>query len=101
MEKRKAKLQLFLTDLLKHPLLQTSEIVMNFLTTENEKEFEKIRKDFDKVARPKEVDECVTLEGNAKISFDEDLEKNSAEIHAGIHEIYDEFKKYFSYSLVF
>ena len=93
MEKRRGKLQLFLNNLLKHPVLRGSDAVWQFLTMESEKDYEKFKKDVDKVPRPKEPIEATTLEGKATISFDKLLEESCTETHVGLRDISKEFKE--------
>ena len=45
LNKRKVKLQLFLNDTLRHPVLNTCDFLWKFLSVNDEKEFEKIKRE--------------------------------------------------------
>jgi hypothetical protein len=73
LQKRMTALQSFLNELMIHPLLKSSELVLAFLTVSN-KEWEAKTKSFAKTLPPKEVSQYRTIEGNARIELSNDIE---------------------------
>ena len=65
---RRSSLQLFLKDILKHPLSRNSDIFEKFISATS-KDWEEIAKLF-KVNVQKEIDQYETIEGKAKVDFD-------------------------------
>jgi len=85
---------MFLDDVLKHPLLMSSEAVWDFLTIESEKDYDRKKRELDKLSRPKEPSDCVTPEGKARVSFTSSLEQTCNEIHVGVKDIREDFKRF-------
>ena len=65
--KRMRNLQLFLNYLLKDNLIKNSQIFYDFLSIENEEEFEKKKKIYNKLKTPVEIKEIKSLDGQVKI----------------------------------
>ncbi len=92
LQKRKIMLQQFLDDVLKHPMLRTSEIFMIFLSVPG--------KDWTKgLAKlgpaPKDIAECRTIEGQAKVEWDKPAEAFTANVTSSakrLKEHYNELK---------
>lgn len=93
LEKRKEKLQLFLDNVLAHPLLKQTTTVWNFLTITDEKTYEKIKSGYQ---IPHGISEFTTLEGKAKVSFDTDLDKICTQTDIILKGVIEEFGKYSS-----
>ena len=65
--KRMRNLQLFLNYLLKDDLIKNSHIFYDFISIENEEEFEKKKKIYNKLKTPTEIKDIKTLDGKLKI----------------------------------
>jgi len=65
--KRMRNLQLFLNYILKDNLIKNSQIFYDFLSIENEEEFEKKKKIYNKLKTPVEIKEIKSLDGQVKI----------------------------------
>ena len=74
-EKKKNYLQIFLNDLVRHPILRTANILFCFLSMPSEKEYELKAKTYLKMKPPKYANEFCTFEGVAKVSYDVPLSK--------------------------
>lgn len=73
LQKRKTALQSFLSELVVHPLLKTSEAVLGFLTMST-KDWETKSKSFVKTLPPKDVAQYRTLEGRTRIDVSKAME---------------------------
>jgi hypothetical protein len=87
LNKRKEKLQLFLDNVLSHPLFKQTASVWNFLTISDEK----IRAGY---LIPHEISELTTLEGKVKVSFDPMLDNTCTQLDTILKGVIDEFNKY-------
>ena len=65
--KRMRNLQLFLNYLLKDDLIKNSQIFYDFLSIENDEDFEKKRKIYNKLKTPIEIKDIKSLDGKIKI----------------------------------
>jgi len=90
LNKRKEKLQLFLDNVLLHPLLKQTTTVWNFLAISDEKSYEKIKVGY---PIPHDISEFTTLEGKAKVSFDPLLDNACNQIGVILKNVIEEFKK--------
>ncbi len=94
LEKRRQKYQLFLDDVMKHPVLRASEVVWNFLTVTSESEYDKKKRETDKIQRPRGPEECTTLEGKAIISYDNTMDHACRDVGTAAGQIHDDLKRY-------
>ena len=85
----KEKLQLFINDVLEHPVLRESTITWNFFTMSDETSYEKIKNSY---VMPVEISEVETLEGKTKVKFNADLDNSSTETYNTIKGVIAEFK---------
>ena len=83
MKKYMRLLQLFLNDLLDHPLLRETKIVHSFLTIQDEKVYAKVIKELVKKPLPKEIAEFTTKTGTARVTTNRNLIESVNEITAG------------------
>eukprot|EP00826_Nyctotherus_ovalis_P035484 TRINITY_DN3052_c0_g1_i4.p1 TRINITY_DN3052_c0_g1~~TRINITY_DN3052_c0_g1_i4.p1 ORF type:complete len:390 (-),score=87.18 TRINITY_DN3052_c0_g1_i4:157-1326(-) len=96
LEKRRGKLQLFLNDLLDHPLFKQTDAVWNFLNITDDKSYEKIKAGY---CIPRDISEFTTVEGKAKVSFDPELDNDCTQTNNVLKSIAGEFKKYYVLSI--
>ncbi len=94
LENRRQKLQLFLDDLLRHPVLRCSKLLTRFLSEKNEKAYEEYKKKFEKVPCPKEVSQCYTLEGIANVAYNSHVEHDCGEAKSAIEGIKAIYREY-------
>lgn len=95
LQKRKAALQSFLNELVIHPLLKSSELVISFLTIST-KDWEAKSKTFVKSIPPKDVPQYRTIESAANIEFPKDVEvycDKVASINGTLEESYKTLKR--------
>ena len=64
----------FMNGLLIHPLIKNSQLLYDFLSTQNEEDFNKIKKKYENVTSPTHIGEIKTLEGDIKISVSKEKE---------------------------
>jgi hypothetical protein len=76
-------LQLFLNDLLDHPLLRETKLLHSFLTVKNENTYERMIKELTKATVPKDITEFTTKTGIASININRKLIKLVNEITSG------------------
>lgn len=95
MNARKEKLQLFLNDVLKHPVLNTCGYLWRFLSAPDEKEFDKIKAEYEKLERPGKISDFITEHGKAKIILEPHTDFNCDDIKRGAKDLKSIFKKYF------
>ena len=72
--KRMRSIEKFLNGLLIHPLIKNSQILFDFLSVENESDFNKKKKKYGKITGPTHIGEIKTLEGDIKISISKEKE---------------------------
>lgn len=84
-------LQSYLNDILKHPLLKTSEILCQFLSL-SQKEWKAKIAARAALTGPKEVTEYRTLEGIANVSITDRAESRSSVLNTGILNLKEHFK---------
>lgn len=94
MEKRRQKLQHFLDEVLRHPVLRCSSLLMHFLSDKSEDAYDRFRKGADKTPRPKEVGNFCTLDGNARVTYDSYLTHDCAEVQQAVEKIKATFEEY-------
>ncbi len=88
--KRSRLLQKFMEGVLVHPLVRNSQALFDFISIEREEEFENKKKDYAKILAPTRVKEIKSMNGQMKISINEDKEiyldniSDNAEINATI-----------------
>ena len=94
LNKRMKVLQSFLNDILKHPLLKTSELLFQFLSL-SQKEWKTKIASKSALPGPKEVSECRTLEGIANVSITDRAESRFSVLNTVILNLKEHFKAYF------
>ena len=72
--KRMRSMEKFMQGLLIHPLIKNSQILYDFLSTENDSEFRKKKHKYSKMTGPTKVSEIKTLEGDIKITVTKEKE---------------------------
>ena len=72
--KRLRSIEKFMNGLLIHPLIKNSQILFDFLSVENEVDFNKKKKKYGKITAPTHVGEIKTVEGDIKITVSKDKE---------------------------
>ena len=72
--KRMRSIEKFMNGLLIHPLIKNSQLLYDFLSTQNEEDFNKIKKKYENVTSPTHIGEIKTLEGDIKISVSKEKE---------------------------
>ena len=72
--KRMRSIEKFMNGLLIHPLIQNSQILFDFLSIQNEADFNQKKKKYGKIAAPTHIGEIKTLEGDIKISISKEKE---------------------------
>ena len=75
MNKKMRDLEAFLVYLAKDPLIKTSQIFYDFLTLENDSDFEKRKKIYNKLKTPIELKDIKTIDGRMKISVNPNKEQ--------------------------
>jgi sorting nexin-7/30/sorting nexin-8 len=72
--KRMRSIEKFMNGLLIHPLIKNSQILFDFLSVQNEADFNKKKKKYGKITAPTHIGEIKTLEGDIKISVSKEKE---------------------------
>ena len=72
--KRTRSIEKFINGLLIHPLIKNSQILYDFLSVQNEADFNKKKKKYGKITAPTHIGEIKTLEGDIKISVSKEKE---------------------------
>ena len=72
--KRMRSIEKFMNGLLIHPLIKNSQLLYDFLSTQNEEDFNKLKKKYENVTSPTHIGEIKTLEGDIKISVSKEKE---------------------------
>ncbi len=112
LRKRMYYLQEFLNSVCQHPELRASPYLEAFLTIVKESDFEKAKKEFDKIVNPNhiinggginrkmffaknpiKVDHLVTLSGNAECKINADLKHHFSEFGKAIKQLIPEYSK--------
>ena len=75
LQKRIRNLERFLNYLIKDPLIKTSQILFDFLSIENEEEYNKRKKIYNKMRTPTEFNEIKSLDGKIRLKITEKKEK--------------------------
>ena len=91
--KRRALLQEFLTNVLKHPLLRSTTTLMQFLSLEG-KDWESYIKALTKAAGPKDVTEFKTMEGGANVELTPSAENYCSELPNALNALKGQYKEY-------
>ena len=73
--RRMRDLEKFLNFLLKDPLIKGSKILFDFLAVENEEEFLKVKKVYDKMKGPIEIKDFRSINGKLKVNVNTNKEK--------------------------
>ena len=73
--RRMRDLEKFLNFLLKDPLIKGSKILFDFLAVENEDEFQKVKKVYDKMKTPTEIKDFRSVNGKVKVNVNKNKEK--------------------------
>lgn len=87
-QERKVELQLFLNDILRHPLLWKYELIIDFLSL-TPREWDAKVKQINKIVIPKEIEHYETIEGEAKLLFTEKTKEYSYRLLASTKDIKD------------
>ncbi len=94
LNKRKYFLQLFLNDLLIHPVIKRSGMLKAFLSIDNEKDYEGAMKLYEKDAPMKDaIIGLRTPQGFARIDCNKEAQLKRDEIHDGLPAIMKDFKE--------
>ena len=75
-QKRMRNLEKFLNFLVKDPLLKSSQILFDFLSIDNEEEYNKRKKIYNKMRTPNDFKEIKSIDGKTKIKISENKENN-------------------------
>ena len=75
-QKRMRNLEKFLYYLTKDPLIKSSQILFDFLSVDNEDEYNKRKKIYNKMRTPIEFSEIKSIDGKARLKITEIKEKN-------------------------
>ena len=75
MERRKRDLEKFLNYLLKDPLIRNSQILLDFLSINNEDDFHKAKKIYDKIKMPTDFKDFKTINGKARVNVNNNKEQ--------------------------
>ena len=88
LQKRIRNLERFLNYLVKDPLIKTSQILFDFLSIENEEEFNKRKKIYNKMRTPTDFSEIKSLNGKTRLKITEVKEKtiNNIRDNAALNE---------------
>jgi sorting nexin-7/30/sorting nexin-8 len=88
--KRTRSIEKFMKGILLHPLLRNDEVFYNFISTENESEFEKKKKMYNKITSPTSLSKVKSLTGEINVTVSNDKEiyfqniKNIADLNISI-----------------
>ena len=72
--KRMRSIEKFMNGLLIHPLIKNSQIIFDFLSIQNEEDFNKKKKKYENITSPTTLGEIKSLEGDIKISVSKEKE---------------------------
>ena len=72
--KRMRSIEKFMNGLLIHPLIKNSQILFDFLSIQNEEDFNRKKKKYENVVSPTIIGEIKTLKGDIKISVSKERE---------------------------
>ena len=75
-QKRMRNLEKFLNFLVKDPLIKSSQILYDFLSIDNEEEYNKRKKIYNKMRTPNDFKEIKSIDGKTKIKISENKEDN-------------------------
>ena len=75
MERRKRDLEKFLNYLLKDPLIRNSQILLDFLSINNDDDFHKAKKIYDKIKLPTDFKDFKTINGKARVNVNKNKEQ--------------------------
>ena len=75
-QKRMRNLEKFLNFLVKDPLIKSSQILFDFLSIDNEEEYNKRKKIYNKMRTPNDFKEIKSIDGRTKIKISENKENN-------------------------
>eukprot|EP00826_Nyctotherus_ovalis_P001890 TRINITY_DN10348_c0_g1_i6.p1 TRINITY_DN10348_c0_g1~~TRINITY_DN10348_c0_g1_i6.p1 ORF type:complete len:156 (-),score=42.01 TRINITY_DN10348_c0_g1_i6:296-763(-) len=92
LEKRKRSLQHFLDETLAHPLLSTSEILADFLSS-SEKDFKQQLAAAEASSPPKSVSECFSVSGSASVSYNHVLAEYCVKLNENSLVLKDKFSE--------
>jgi len=95
MERRRKCFELFLNDILKHPVLRSCSLVHLFLSIPKDKEYEEKRSLYSKLPFPKEVTDYRTLNGVARVGYDKELMAYCGALGTANSKIQELHKEYF------
>ena len=88
--KRTRSLEKFMNGILIHPLIRHDEIFYNFISTENESEFDKKKKIYNKITSPNSLNSIKSITGEIDVTVSNDNEiyfqniKNNAEFNINV-----------------
>jgi len=80
LRKRSRTFEKFLGYLMIHPILKHLKVVYEFLSIENDSEFHKIKKNYEKMKQPTNVRDLISVDGEANIEINEEKEKDLLKI---------------------
>jgi len=80
LRKRSRTFEKFLGYLMIHPVLKHLKVVYEFLSIENDSEFHKIKKNYEKMKQPANVKDFISVDGEANIEINAEKEQNMQKI---------------------
>ena len=80
LRKRSRTFEKFLGYLMIHPILKHLKVVYEFLSIENDSEFHKIKKNYEKMKQPVNVRDFLSVDGEANIEINAEKEQNMKKI---------------------
>jgi len=80
LRKRSRTFEKFLGYLMIHPILKHLKVVYEFLSIENDSEFHKIKKNYEKMKQPTNVRDLISVDREANIEINEEKEKDLLKI---------------------
>ena len=80
LRKRLRTFEKFLGYLMIHPVLKHLKVVYEFLSIENDSEFHKIKKNYEKMKQPADVKDFISVDGVANIEINAEKEQNIQKI---------------------
>ena len=90
LRKRKRKFELFLSYLINDPILKNTKVVYDFLSIQKEEDFQKKKKEYEKMKKSSNISDFLSLDGNANIEVNGEKElfintiKENAQEHENI-----------------
>lgn len=93
LQKKKHFLQLFIDNILSHPILRTSSLVFYFLSITLEKEYDSKKKACVKLPKIKEAKDARTMKSTARVGYDQFLQQYCDALGIGVDQLSPLYKK--------